>query len=346
MRRRSLAVAALLLVAACGGAGAASEPRGTSPGGTPTSAPPADPARPAAIVTPGQDVPNPFVLVEDDRYLLYSTQESFFEPNVPLRTGPSLQDLGPPKDVMPALPSWAVQGFTWAPDVRKVADDRYVLWFTAATMEGRPDGLRASQCIGVAVARRPEGPFRPVGDEPAICQLERWGSIDPRTFVDADGDLWVHWKSDDNAEVEGTTRASIFAQRLADDGVRLLGRPTEVLTADQPWEGRIVEAPQMVLVEGRHWLFYSANWFNQPVYGLGVAECDGPAGPCRKPFDRPWLGSNAQGAGPGESSMFEDEDGWWIVYGPAAVQHETPTPRPVALAPVAFGPDGPYLARR
>ncbi|MCU1375230.1 MAG: hypothetical protein JWO68_2516, partial [Actinomycetia bacterium] len=85
------------------------------------------------------------------------------------------------------------------------------------------------------------------------------------------------------------------------------------------------------------------NWFNQPAYGIGVAECTGPAGPCRKPLGRPWLGTNAQGAGPGEASLFRDGRGWWIVYGPWAVDFDTPTPRPVALARVVFGAVRPYL---
>jgi GH43 family beta-xylosidase len=342
--RRAL-LAALLLATSCGSGHA--DVRNPDAGVTRTTgeAPPPldDPSRPAVIVTPGEDVPNPFVVVEDGRYLLFASQKGIFEHNLPVRGGPSLDRLGEPEDAFPDLPDWVQRGFTWAPDVRRVGD-RWVMWFTAANKRGRTDGVRFTQCIGVAVSDDPEGPYEALGDGPRICQLDRWGSIDPRTFVDEDGQLWLHWKSDDNAEVGADTKASIYAQRLADDGITLQGRRTRILEADQPWEGRIVEAPQMVLVDGRHWLFYSGNWFNQPVYGIGIAECDGPAGPCRKPLDRPWLGSNAQGSGPGEASLFQDRDGWWIVYGPWAVEYEEQTPRPTALARVGFGPLGPYLA--
>ena len=34
----------------------------------------------------------------------------------------------------------------------------------------------------LSVAGTPEGPFIATAEEPAICQLDRWGSIDPRTF--------------------------------------------------------------------------------------------------------------------------------------------------------------------
>lgn len=305
----------------------------------------ADPSAPATVITPGEDAPNPFVLHEGATFHLYASQKGFYDENIQVRSGPNLRRLGPVHDAMPVLPDWVWAGFTWAPDVRHVGD-RYVLWFTAGAKQTRADAVRPTQCIGVAVSSSPDGPFVGVGDGPAICQRERWGSIDPRTFREADGSLWLHWKSDDNADTEGATHTSIYARRLADDGITLTGPAVRILEADQPWEGRIVEAPQMVRAAGRHWLFYSGNWFNQPAYGIGVAECDGPAGPCHKFLDRPWLGSNAQGRGPGESSLFEDERGWWILYGPWAVAFTANTPRPAALAPVAFGPAGPYLAER
>lgn len=341
-RRMAAALALLILLAtACTSAGADPETPAMRPDGVEL---PADAAAPGRIATPGQDVPNPFILVEEDRYLLYSSQTGIDSPNISLRQGPSLDRLGRPTETLPVLPDWANAAFNWAPDVRKI-DDRYVMWFTARSKKGRPGSPRGLQCIGAAVADRAAGPFRPVGDGPPVCPLERWGAIDPRTFLDDDGSLWLHWKSDDNADVDGTTLTAIHAQRLAEDGITFLGPPTVILEPSQPWEGRIVEAPHMVEVDGRHWLFYSGNWFNQTVYAIGVAECDGPAGPCHKPFDQPWLASNAQGDGPGESSMFEDADGWWIAYAPNAA-HTHGTKRPLAVAPVAFGPDGPYLAQR
>jgi hypothetical protein len=224
--------------------------------------------------------------------------------------------------------------------VAKVGDG-YVMWFTARLAGRSPE----TQCIGRAVGSDPLGPFTPE-PEPVVCQLDRGGSIDPRSFRAADGSLWLHWKSDDNSDVDGAAHSSIYAQRLADDALSFVGEPVRILEADQAWEGRIVEAPDLQAgPDGRLWLFYSGNWFNQPVYALGVAECDTPAGPCRKPSDRPWLSSNGQGAGPGEGSLFVDRAGaTWIVYAPRAQDYRAWTPRPAALARVAFGRAGPYLA--
>jgi hypothetical protein len=299
-----------------------------------------DTGAPAVIVTPGEDVPNPFVLVDRGVHYLYASQPGIFDPNVPVRVGRSRETWAAPIDAMPVVPPWVGGGFTWAPDVRRV-DDTYVMWFTAAVLRlGFGARGHPVMCIGVATSLSPLGPFVSTATKPAICQEDRHGSIDARTFLDDDGRLWLHWKSDDNADPNGGL-PSIFAQRLAPDGVTLVGGPTEILTVDQAWEGPIVEAPQLVVDDdGRHWLFYSGNWFNQDAYAIGVAACAGPAGPCTKPWSSPWLASNAQGAGPGEASLFEDDDGLWIAYGP---NQASDGPRPVAIAHVELTGEGPQL---
>ena len=349
-----------LAAAACSGSSSAQEPpplpddgcgliaytnasvRCEDPDGKKGAAPkPADPRWPARILFEGEDVPNGFVLVDEGMRYLYASQGIIQKQNLPVRiSGDDGKTWRRPRETMPLLAPWVEKGNTWAPDVRRIGD-RYVMWYTAR-LAGQE---QATQCIGVAVSDSPEGPFSPEY-EPRICQLERRGSIDPRTYLAADGNLWIHWKSDDNADVEGTSRSSIYAQRLDVDGITLLDEPTEILTVTQRWEGRIVEAPQLVDGnDGDLWLFYSGNWFNQPAYGLGIAKCATPAGPCTKPYTNAWMPHNAQGEGPGEASFFRDEaDRLWMVYSPWEVRYRTPTPRPVALARVAFDEDGPYLA--
>lgn len=341
-----LGLVALSASASMAGTSRATDLAARAPGATQTvpevaltGLPPADPDAPGRIVTPDESVPNPFVLVDEGRYYLYASQVRFTGASIPVRVSDEIGRWdAPPIDALPVLPAWAAHGHTWAPDVRRLGD-RYVMYMTARFGAGEPP----TQCIGVAVADRPEGPFAPLPD-PLVCQLDRHGSIDPRSFVDENGDLWLHWKSDDNAR-EGSTTSSIYAQRLDASGTSLQGEAVRILEVDQAWEGRIIEAPQMVVLDGEHWLFYSGNWFNQPVYGLGIAHCEGPAGPCTKPFEGPWLGSNAQGSGPGEASVFVDLEGAvWLAYAPWAQQFETRNPRPVALARIGLSPLGPYLA--
>ncbi len=218
---------------------------------TATTAPaPASPAAPARIVTAGLDVPNPFVLYDRGTYYLYSSQYGFYQSNIPVRTSKSpFGGWSTDTDAMPDLPAWVRRGYTWAPDVRYI-HGRYVMWFTGWLLHHDP----ITECIGVATSASPLGPFTGP-PTPSICQLDRSGSIDPRTFVDSQGNLWLDWKSDDNADLTSSTHSTIYAQRLSPDGLSLVGQPAEILTADQPWEGRIVEAPQMVNGGGHLWLF-------------------------------------------------------------------------------------------
>jgi hypothetical protein len=63
--------------------------------------------RPLAPAPPPdrRDAPDPFVLDDDGRYLLYSTQVGF--DNVPVATSRDLRHWSPPTDALPELPPWA-----------------------------------------------------------------------------------------------------------------------------------------------------------------------------------------------------------------------------------------------
>jgi len=284
------------------------------------------------------------VLAADGGYYLYSSE--VFDKTAPVMVSYTTS-FGHWPAAHPAMvtePAWATPGFTWAPDVRRIGD-RYVMYYDALA---RPDiyldpqarGLGAqAQCIGTAVAASADGPFVPM-PQALICQLDHHGSIDPRSFTDSSGQLWLIWKSDDNADFSVATSpvTHIFTQRLTADGLGLVGPRNEIMQADQPWQHGIVEAPQLVSVNGRWWLFYSGGWFNQPYYAVGAARCDGPAGPCIDQDHNPILASNSQGLGPGEESLVHTYDGsWWMAYSPWAWGPAGVTNRPLALARLDFG---------
>lgn len=317
-----------------------------------TLPPPANSAAPAHIVTSGRDLPDPFVLTTRHGYYLYSSQSGFTSAPVSVATSKVLDHWGPSQAALAMDPPWATFGYTWSPDVRQIRG-RYVMYFDAMATTSLFDdaalpGFQGrAQCIGTATSSSPLGPFTPQA-QPLTCQFDEHGAIDPRTFVSPRGELWLDWKSDDNAVLASTAPTKIYAQRLSADGLDLVGTATVLLQADEPWQDddHIIEAPDMVAADGTYWLFYSGGWFNQPSYGIGVARCAGPAGPCTDMSTLPWLGSNAQGSGPGEESLFVDHDGTtWMVFSPWFYGYAGVTLRPVALAQVAFGPFGPYLAR-
>jgi beta-xylosidase len=225
----------------------------------------------------------------------------------------------------------------WAPDVAKFGD-HYILYFTSQLQGVSPD----TKCIGDAISTNPAGPYI-ASQVPFICQQSLGGSIDPRVFVDSNGQPSMIWKSDQNARSNDPTQ--IWSQPLSADGLQLVGSPTVIFQPDAAWQGSIVEAPQMVLVNGAYDLFYSGGWFNQASYAIGVAQCAGALGPCHDTTASPLLGSSLQGWGPGEESVFSNNAGIWMVYTPWCSSLPNPgEPRPVAMAHLGFGPSGPYLA--
>jgi beta-xylosidase len=307
------------------------------------TAPPVDRATfaPGSEVPAGIDQSDPFVTVAGDRFVLVASGGAApSSVNVPLTTSTDFTHWTPPVDALPVLPPWTERGFTWAPDLHRFGST-YALYFTAALANHSPP----TQCVGSAFASSPTGPFTP-SPTPIVCQLDQGGTIDPRVFVDHTGTPWLLFKSDQN--IGGSPTPTImWSERLSPDGTRLIGRPSVLLMPDRPWQGTIVEAPDMVEVNGAYWVFYSANWYNSPNYAVGAARCASPAGPCADLGTTPLLASNFQGEGPGEASVFRDPAGIWLLYSPRrslAPQPDVPA-RPVYIARIGFTRSGPYLAR-
>jgi Glycosyl hydrolases family 43 len=150
----------------------------------------------------------------------------------------------------------------------------------------------------------PTGPFSSPSRTPTICQTSQYGDIDPRTLVAPDSQEWLYWKNEGNAVNTHPLKTRIYAQRLAADGQRRIGSTSVLLENDLPWEGYLIEAADMVHVGSRYLLFFAGNSSRADDNGIGLALCKGPGGPCTSPYSGPWLGSNVQGAGPGEETVY------------------------------------------
>jgi beta-xylosidase len=268
--------------------------------------------RPSFVPVLEADFPDAFVLRHGSQFIAYSTNNG---PNVPIATSSDLvhwsfavdpAQPGKKRDALPQLGSWAKQGFTWAPDVLRVGD-RYLLYYTAS------DHRKNAQCIGVAEAPDPLGPFVDTRAEPIVCQDALGGSIDADAFRDADGKLYLYYKNDGNRV---HARTSLWGQALAPSGLSVVGRAIELVKDTQGWEDRVVEAPTMVRSPAGYQLFFSGGFFGwKPEegglspYAMGYASCAGPLGPCTAARENPILHSfydRKAGclSGPGHQSIF------------------------------------------
>jgi beta-xylosidase len=248
--------------------------------------------------------PDPFVLRTGDGFVAYATNGH--GKNVPTLRSRDLVTWQPGEDALPELPAWAREGFTWAPEVL-AAGGRYLLYFTARV---RQSGNL--QCIGVAVAERPEGPFRSLASQPLVCQPDEGGSIDPSPFRAPDGELYLYWKSDGNAIGRPTW---LQGQPLSADGLSLTGAPTRLLRNDAAWEGAVIEAPTVVHERGRYLLLFSANHFGSRHYAIGYATGPSPLGSFAKAPENPIVSTSGGAFGPGHQSLVQDDAGQnWLLY--------------------------------
>jgi hypothetical protein len=175
------------------------------------------------------------------------------------------------------------------------------------------DGPTSAMCISRATSTSPAGPFVDDSTSAFVCPVSMGGAIDPSVYIRADGTPWLLWKSDGDCCKLTTT---IYAQQLAPDGLSVIGPAHPLITATQAWEGNLVEAPSMIRSGSTYWLFYSANLWGTPDYGIGVARCTSVIGPCTKPLDHAWLSSSDGGRtdpGPGGQEFFTADGLIWMV---------------------------------
>jgi beta-xylosidase len=269
--------------------------------------PAAPPTAAAVAATPayGGDFPDPFVFVNGGRYYAYSTQiwSSGRWTNVPVMTSTNLTSWSSITDALPTLPGWARSGNTWAPAV-VARSGRYLLYYTTT------EAASGRQCISVATATTPTGPFRDSSTGPLVCQRSQGGSIDPYPFVDRTGALYLLWKSDDNAIGQTT---ALWGRQLRSDGLNwaFLSRTVRLL-GEQPTSWHVpIEGPAMVWSQNRYYLFYGGGAWNSADSGIGYATCKGPLGPCTDQTPAvPWLATGAtEAVGPQGPTIFTDLSG-------------------------------------
>ncbi len=260
------------------------------------------------------DFPDAFVLRHGTVFLGYATNAQGDKANVPMARSANLIEWQTIRngerlhDAMPVLPPWARTGLTWAPEVIPTATG-YVLHFTAR------DKRSELQCVGAAFSRDPLGPFVSTATQPLVCQTELGGTIDSHAFRDADGQLYLYYKSDANNPKFGK-KTDIFVQRLSPDSLSVVGAPVALLRNNTAWEAHVIEAPTMVRRGNRYVMFFSANHYGWEKdqrlspYAVGYASCSGPMGPCTDAPENPILHSYKDRqagclSGPGHQSVFD-----------------------------------------
>jgi hypothetical protein len=276
------------------------------------------------------DFPDPAVTVVGGTSYAYSTDSISSSFNVPEAvSSDGFHWTSSSSDALPDLPTWANSGNTWAPSVAEDASGTFVMYYSAR------DASLGTQCLGRATSSSPNGPFTDTTTAPVLCQSMLGGSIDPDIFTTTGGQSYLVWKSDGNSIGQAT---QLWSEPM-DANFNLDGTPTPLLSADQAWQGGIIEGPDMVQVGNSYDLFYSGNVWSTSNYAVGFATCASPIGPCTDSPDNPVLTSAPGMSGPGSVSIFTSSSGQLMMAfnaWPGAVRYLYGGYRAVYLADLFF----------
>lgn len=253
--------------------------------------------RPAAYENPviAGDYPDPSVIRVGQDYWATATSGEW-APEFPLLHSRDLINWEVVGAVFRKRPAWATGNF-WAPEISQHRG-RYFVYYTARKKGG-------PLCVAAASASNPAGPYTDHG--PLICQTI--GSIDAVAMTDERGDRYLIWKEDGNSREQPTP---LWAQKLADDGTKLVGSKKELMRNDpKSWEGGVVEGAFIVRRGEWFYLFYSGNACcgRRCNYALGVARSRQLLGPWEKNPANPILAENQAWQCPGHGSIVTDEQG-------------------------------------
>ena len=247
----------------------------------------------------------------------------------------------------------------WAPEVAVGEDGKFYLYYSF----GGAAGL--NHALHVAVADRPEGPYRDVRGP--IIDGGREFTIDAHPYQDSDGTWYLFYArdfADSGTDERGPYHAgtSIVVDRLI-DMVTPAGEPKTLLRGRHPWtlyeanrsmpsygpdpfEWHTIEGAFVRKHAGSYWLMFSGGRWGGAGYGVDVVHADRVTGPYAGEHpDAPQLLSTALTGlpGPGHHSVTTGPDG--LEYLAFHAWSPDRRHRRMHLAPMAWTPDGPRLAR-
>ena len=190
---------------------------------------------------------------------------------------------------------WAKTATFWASDVQQLADGRYYLYYCTC------EGSSPLSALGLAVSDRPEGPYKDLGiflksGMPGYDATQLPNVIDPHTFYDKDGKLWM---------VYGSYSGGIFILEMDEN----TGFPLEGQGYGKKLLGKNharIEGPYILYSEETdyYYLFLSFGGLNaNDGYNIRVCRSKNPDGPY---VDA--LGQDMTHCGGSDGSYFNDPD--------------------------------------
>ncbi len=152
--------------------------------------------------------------------------------------------------------AWA-SGDAWAGQCVE-RDGKFYYYVTVTAKSG-------GRAIGVAVADRPEGPFKDAIGKPLVGPMDGLKCIDPTVFVDDDGQAYMYWGNGD-----------MWYVKLGADMISLAGEQVSVDTRSGAFGGFYDEAPHLYKRNGLYYMVYAADALPQNVSYSTATSLEGP----------------------------------------------------------------------
>ena len=217
---------------------------------------------------PVADGADPFVLLDDGVYYLYSTNDG--ANGYIVYTSTDLVNWQARGYAMKK--NGAAQGSFWAPEVIREGDTYYMVY-------------TSKERIGIAVSDSPLGPF-----------IDKSGSlfsngkiIDGHFFRDDDGKVYLYFVSIQGWTHNGYTATSyqnVWVGEFDLESCKFVDDVKMLLTTEDVRNGTAVgidaEGPEVVKHGNTYYLTYSSPGYGSPVYAVGCATSKSPFGPFEK----------------------------------------------------------------
>lgn len=217
--------------------------------------------------------------------------------------------------------SWARRAL-WSPAPVE-RNGRYYLYFAANDIRGDSE----LGGIGVAVADRPEGPYRDAIGKPLIGAFHDGAQpIDPDVFIDTDGQAYLYYGGRGHADVV----------RLNPD-MTSLGTFPDGSTYREITPAGYARGAQMFERAGKYYLIWSTGEVTGPEYALS----DSPTGPFvrRGKILQPDP-AVARGSGPTGVLHVPGTDSWYLVYDRRPLSETDGDHRQLSYDRMSFNADG------
>ncbi len=233
-------------------------------------------------------------------WLVYSTTDlkNWTEYPVPLKIGDF---------------AWAKSGDAFAAQV--IARNGKYYWYVSTNWSG----------IGVAVADRPEGPFKDALGKPLLTNKDcfasthSWACIDPAVFIDDDGQAWIFWGN----------RECYYA-KLKPNMIEIDGPVKKIDFKDF----NFTEAPWIHKYKNKYYLSYASAFPEKIAY----ATADQIEGPYEY---KGILNEIAGNSNTNHQAIVEFKGKWYFIYHNGAIETEGSSfSRSICIDDLEYHPDG------